>query len=105
MAYPGITAERRQIDLLSGTSGTQLQEPGKGLQVTDIDHLANIAFDIGRDIVGQPLVVGDGAVIGARIGPLPQHRVEGVRRIIEGTQLLEIRWQQHKNTAATGQGL
>jgi len=105
MRYAGVIAEGRQVQLLPGPAGAELEEPGKGLEIADIDDLAHIPLDIGRGVVGQPLMGGDVSIINPGIGALPEKRKEIGRRIGKSVEFFEAGWQKRQDAAPAGKGL
>jgi hypothetical protein len=84
-----IPTEGGEVDLLRGAAGAEFQESGEGVQVTDVDHVPDVALDIGGGVVGEPLVCRDIAVVDPRVGALPQELIERVGGGGEGAQLVE----------------
>lgn len=76
MRYTGIVTECGKVDFTRGASRAKLQELGEDLQVANVDDLAHIAFDIGNDVVCQPLVGGDIPIVNPGIGALPQRGIQ-----------------------------
>ena len=62
------------------TSAGEPDEVGKAAEVGDAEEVANVALDVGRDVVGQPLVGRDPAIENPRVRSGPEHLAKLGRR-------------------------
>ena len=65
--YAAILGKPRQVQQLTGSPRAQPQKTLKGPEVPDIDHLPDVPFDMGLDIIAIPDVRVKGPVVYRRI--------------------------------------
>lgn len=97
-------AKLREIDELARATRAESEEDAKGPKVADVHDLADVALDVGRDVVAEPFVGIESEIADARIAAEQEFGLEfagGMQR----TRLRERERQEMKLRNATREGL
>ena len=103
----GVAGEGFAVEELSGASGEEADEDAEGVEVLDVDEAADVALDIGLEVVAVEGRRVDGGVVGPEAGheSAPEKGVAGgVGAKIRGGKFVEGEREQVAEARASGEG-
>ncbi len=73
MGHTRIRCQRRYVQQLAVPTGGETQEPTEGLEVPDVDDVADVPLDVRTVVIGEPSSGIESAIMDSRVRTCEQH--------------------------------
>jgi len=89
-----VRGERRKVQNLPCSSGTQAHKSLEGLQILNFEDLTNVPFEVGGHVSAEPRPDADLPIVERRIASRVKHLIDPVRRLAGVRELAQRKGKQ-----------